>query len=120
MRRLAAERWIAFPVDAAHPEGAAARVDHVLGAAGVDLGDVLRIDSLTAQKRLVEAGFGLALLPARSIPDELHARTLVAVDVDDLDVAQTVALVTRRGSDPGPAGRRLRDELRRLLGQDAR
>ncbi|MGH7911484.1 MAG: LysR family transcriptional regulator [Candidatus Dormibacteraceae bacterium] len=111
---LSGERWLAFPFDAARPETAAARVEHLLGAAGVDPTQVLRVDSLTAQKRLVEAGFGIAFLPQSGAADEIAARTLVRLHVRGLDASQPVVLVTRRGSDLGPAGRTLRDGLRAL------
>ena len=37
------------------------------------------IDSLTAQKRMVEAGFGLAALPETSLAEELRTGTLCAI-----------------------------------------
>jgi DNA-binding transcriptional LysR family regulator len=45
---------------------------------------IVRIDSLTAQKRLVEAGFGLALLPESSIQEELQLGTIALIDVPTL------------------------------------
>jgi DNA-binding transcriptional LysR family regulator len=41
----------------------------VLAAAGLSAAEIIPIDSLTAQKRMVEAGFGLALLPKSSVDD---------------------------------------------------
>ena len=40
--------------------------------------EIIQIDSLTAQKRMVEAGFGFALLPASSVAEELRSDTLCA------------------------------------------
>lgn len=116
---LAGERWLAFPLDPTHPEGSAARLEHLLGGAGVDLGQVVRIDSLTAQKRLVEAGFGLALMPVHNVADEVRSGTLVPVGVRGLRVSQPVTLITREGSDLGPAGERLRAGLRARAGEPA-
>ena len=39
--------------------------------------NVTLIDSLTAQKRLAQAGFGLALVPESSVRDELRRGVLV-------------------------------------------
>jgi DNA-binding transcriptional LysR family regulator len=73
---------------------------------------VLRIDSLTAQKRLVEAGFGIALVPDSSVREELAAGSLVVLDVADLDLAVPVTALTRRGGFLSAAARTLLDELR--------
>ena len=67
-----------------------------LAAAGIDASDIVPIDSLTAQKRMVEAGFGLALLPASSIDEELRAGTLCALGVPALRITIAVVLIHRR------------------------
>jgi DNA-binding transcriptional LysR family regulator len=112
-RDLAGERWIAFPEAAGRPEAGAGPVRRALDAAGVDPTRVLRIDSLTAQKRMVEAGFGIALLPDSGVREELAAGSLTVLDVGDLDVSQPVTAVTRRGGYLSAAARTLLDELRR-------
>ena len=43
--------------------------------AGLEHADLTLIDSLTAQKRLAQAGFGLALVPESSVRDELRQGT---------------------------------------------
>ena len=40
---------------------------------------IVPIDSLTAQKRMVEAGFGRAVLPETSLAEELRTGTLSAI-----------------------------------------
>lgn len=69
------------------------------------------IDSLTAQKRLVEAGFGLVLVPASSVREELTRRTLSVLDVPELRAEIEVTLIQRKGAFLSPAARRLIDEL---------
>ncbi|HEX7842655.1 MAG TPA: substrate-binding domain-containing protein [Kofleriaceae bacterium] len=54
------------------------------------------IDSLTAQKRMVEAGFGLALLPASSVDEELRTGTLRRLRIPALRATLPVALIHRR------------------------
>ncbi len=114
---LAGERWLAFPFDPTRPESSAGRLEHLFGAAGIDLDQVIRIDSLTAQKRLVEAGFGLALMPIRGVADEVRSGTLVELRVRGLNPSQPVALVTRLGSELGGAGERFRTGLRARAGE---
>ena len=98
-RQLAGERWIGFP--------ASAPLQRVLINAGLDDAELVPIDSLTAQKRMVEAGFGLALLPESAL-DEGSLRVL---DVAALRTSQPVALVRRRGAFESGAVRALRELL---------
>jgi DNA-binding transcriptional LysR family regulator len=58
----------------------------------------LPIDSLTAQKRMAEAGFGLAILPESSLEEELRTGTLHAIDAPALTVTIPVALIRRRNA----------------------
>ena len=94
---LAEERWIAFPLrpgEAREPYASA--LERGLALFGVSTSDTIPIDSLTAQKRMVEAGFGLALLPASSVDEELRAGTLHALRVPSLRVTIPVVLIHRR------------------------
>jgi len=96
-RALAGERWLAFP-----PRLTAAREPYTttlaerLAANGLSASDVVHIDSLTAQKRMVEAGFGLALLPESSVAEELRAGTLRVLKVSSLRATIPVVLLHRR------------------------
>jgi DNA-binding transcriptional LysR family regulator len=54
------------------------------------------VDSLTAQKRLIEAGFGVALLPESAIAEERRARTIATIAVGDLNARNPVYVVVRR------------------------
>jgi DNA-binding transcriptional LysR family regulator len=96
-RALEGERWISFPP---RPGGArepyAAALAEGLAACGVRTPDILSIDSLTAQKRMVEAGFGLALLPASSVDEELRTRSLRALRIPALRTTLPIVLIHRR------------------------
>ncbi len=119
VRRLAelrGERWLAFADVPARREYAAAHIFALFLARG--LGEVAwtAVDSLTAQKRLVEAGFGLALMPQSSLEEERRAGSLDVITVGDLDAVQEVVAVTRRGGYLSAAARRLLDGLRTAYG----
>ena len=77
-------------------EPSAAAVERSLAASGVPPGERVLIDSLTAQKRMVEAGFGLALLQASSVDEELRAGTLAVLRVPALRASVPIVLVQRR------------------------
>lgn len=112
--RLAGEAWVAFPArrgGAVDPFGAL--LVRRLAAAGLDDAEVVVTDSLTAQKRLVEGGFGLALVPASSIQEERADGSLCVLDVPALRAEIEVALIHRHGAFLSAAARRLIDELSR-------
>jgi len=96
-RALAGERWLSFP-----PRPGAARDPYAnalargLAVLGLDAAEIIPIDSLTAQKRMVEAGFGLAVLPASSVDEELRAGTLCHLRVTAMRAAIPIALIHRR------------------------
>jgi DNA-binding transcriptional LysR family regulator len=94
LRAFDGDTWLGFPADRRHPE---ASLENRLRAAGVASPRITPIDSLTAQKRLVEAGLGIALLPRSSFREELRRGSLRTVAVDGLVMGQPVVAVRRRG-----------------------
>src|SRR5262249_12776748 len=75
--------------------------------------DTVPIDSLTAQIRLVEAGFGLALVPAGAVRGELRHGALRTCELPVAGPPIPVVLVRRPGAFTGAATRALADALRR-------
>ena len=118
-KSLAGERWLAFP---SHPDSApepySSVVANALAACGLGASEIVPIDSLTAQKRMVEAGFGLALLPESSVDQELHARTLHALRVPALRATIPVVLIHRRGGYLSGAAMALKQMLAAWPGSD--
>jgi DNA-binding transcriptional LysR family regulator len=95
-RALADERWVTFPPPRRRRETFATVLEQRLNAAGISAAEIVRIDSLTAQKRLVEAGFGVALLIESSVQEELRLGTLELIDVPALRSGIAVTLVRRQ------------------------
>jgi DNA-binding transcriptional LysR family regulator len=113
-RALAGERWIAFagqgrPGAAREPYASA--LAHGLARLGIDAADLLPIDSLTAQKRMVEAGFGLALLPASAVDEELRSGALRPLRIPAMRATIPVVLIHRRRAFLSGATRALIDAL---------
>jgi DNA-binding transcriptional LysR family regulator len=112
---LSEDRWVGFPAD--RGQGAKGQPDRQaalsrqLTAAGLGHAEIVLIDSLTAQKRLVEAGFGLALMPESAIQEELRLGTLAVIEVPDLRVSVPVAVVRRKGGFLGGASRALLEAI---------
>jgi DNA-binding transcriptional LysR family regulator len=78
---------------------------------GLHDADVTISDSLTAQQRLVQAGFGLALVPESSVRDELRQGLLVALDVPAMRSAIPITAIHRRNGYLSPAAKSLLDLL---------
>src|SRR5215472_10908820 len=92
---LAGERWVGFPPTPGE-QGSGQILARQLVRAGLEGADVTLIDSLTAQKRLAQAGFGLALVPESSVRDELRRRVLVALDIPPMRTTIPIVAVHRR------------------------
>jgi len=106
------ERWIAFPEVPGRREITASHVFALFLTHG--LGEVAwtPVDSLTAQKRLVEAGLGIALLSHSNAAEELRTSAIATIRVGNLTASHEVVAVTRHGGFLSAASRRLLDIIR--------
>ena len=75
-------------------------------SAGLDGATVTLIDSLTAQKRLVEAGFGIALVPESSVRDELRLGAVKVLNAPDVRTTVPFSVIHRRKGYLSPAAAR--------------
>ena len=113
LAELRGERWIAFPVVPGRREITASHVFALFQTHGLGEIDWTPVDSLTAQKRLVEAGLGIALLSESNAADELRHKTIATIGVGDLKASDDVVTVTRRGGFLSAAARRLLQIVRK-------
>jgi DNA-binding transcriptional LysR family regulator len=105
---LTGQRWLAFPPPPGAPgDPYAIALRQLLAAHGLGAAEILPIDSLTAQKRMAEAGFGLAILPESSLDEELRAGTLCVIDAPALTATIPVALIRRANAFQSGAARAL-------------
>ena len=113
LAELRGERWIAFPVVPGRREITASHVFALFQTHG--LGEIAwtPVDSLTAQKRLVEAGLGIALLSESNAAEERRHKTIATIGVGDLKASDDVVTVTRRGGFLSAAARRLLEIVRK-------
>ena len=117
--RLANEKWVAFPMRNAR-ESFAQFLARKLLAAGLEDAEIIPIDSLTAQKRLVEAGFGVALLAESGIQEELKLGTLKILNVPALRASIPISIVHRRNGYLSPAADSLMSMMRASWHRSAR
>jgi DNA-binding transcriptional LysR family regulator len=106
------ERWIAFPENPGRREIAASHVHALFLTHGLGEVDWTPVDSLTAQKRLVEAGLGIALLSQSHAAEELRSSSIATIQVGNLMASQDIVAVTRRGGFLSAASRRLLEIIR--------
>lgn len=120
LAELAGETWLAFPRDYERREAASETLFAQFLVRGVPEIAWTAVDSLSAQKRLIEAGFGLALLQLSAAAEERAAGTLAVIDVADLDVSIPVFAVVRRGGYLNAAAQGLLTLLRDAAGPPSR
>jgi DNA-binding transcriptional LysR family regulator len=94
-KQLRTDQWFALPMTR-HRGSFAHLVAHQFASAELDDMPVMAIDSLTAQKRLIEAGIGIALLPESSIQEELRLGTLRTIDVPSLQTTVPIHVLYRK------------------------
>lgn len=96
--RLADERWLGFPPERGQSESWGHLVARIAAAAGAASGEVAIVDSLTAQKRLVQAGMGIALMPLSAVHEEVRLGSLRTIELQGQSVVQPVVAVRRAGA----------------------
>jgi len=111
------ERWIAFPEIPGRREISASHVFALFQTHGLGEIEWTAVDSLTAQKRLVEAGLGVALLTQSHAADELRFGSISTIRVGDLTASQDIVAVTRRGGFLSAASLRLLEIIREGFGK---
>lgn len=116
MKDLAEEQLVQFDRTSSYHDLTSA----LFVTAGVSPAGRMELDNIDAAKKMVEQGFGVALLPQTSVADELEAGILAEVEVVDASpVRRKIVAITRRDAGP-PAGQpkaflatfeEIRDEL---------
>ena len=106
--RLAEETWIVWPLHPDQPDGGFRRV---LTSYGLKGNSVMVTDSTILQKQLIEADFGIGLMSARSIEDDIASGKLCALKVPAMRGSIPVTMVRRKGAHISNAAQRLMDNL---------
>ena len=89
--------WVSFPLGAGSSGEPFARLlEQQLLRYELHTAERIIIDSLTAQKRLIEADFGVGLLPASSIEEELRLGTVRVLAIPALQTSVPVMVIHRR------------------------
>lgn len=115
LKAFAEDRWLGFPASRNAETSYGSLLDTQLAAGGIADPQVTTVDSLTAQKRLVEAGFGVALMPKRNVASELRGGTLRLIDVESVTAQLPVVLIRRRGGQQGKSVAALTEMLRERI-----
>lgn len=103
--------WVGFPASE-DGQGFGSLLVRQLAAAGLGESEVLEVDSLTAQKRMIEADFGVGLLPHSSVTEELRLGTLQLLDVPPMRASLPIHLIQRRATYVTPLMQSLLSVLR--------
>ncbi len=112
LKPLQDQRWLAFPEIPGKREIPASHIWSIFLALGLGEISWWPVDSLNAQKRLVEAGSGLALLPKSSLQEELSSGSVKIIRVAGMHVGQSVQMVSRKNGFFSAATLKLMELLR--------
>jgi DNA-binding transcriptional LysR family regulator len=93
--QLRADQWFSLPMTR-HRDSFAHLVARQLASVKLDDVQVMTIDSFTAQKRLIEADIGIALMPESSIHEELGLGTLRTIDISGLQTTVPIHVIYRK------------------------
>jgi DNA-binding transcriptional LysR family regulator len=93
--QLRSDQWLSLPMTR-HRGSFSHLVARQLASARLDDVPVMVIDSVSAQKRLIEAGIGIALLPESSIQEELRLGTLRTIDNPGLQTTVPIHVLHRK------------------------
>jgi DNA-binding transcriptional LysR family regulator len=101
LRSLQDERWLGFPPERHQPDSFGRLLERHLMASGLANPSITSVDSLTAQKRLVEAGLGVALMPTSSVREELRIGSLRTIEIESMQAELPVVVVRRKSGYQG-------------------
>jgi len=94
---LATVPWVSFPTSTGSSgEPFARELDHALVRLGITVTERIIIDSLTAQKRMIEADFGIGMMAESAIMEERRLGTLTVVELPSFRAQVPIVLVRRR------------------------
>lgn len=100
------ERWLAFPRRPGGLDDAKAIIAAHFTTHQIFDVAFTPVDSLTAHKRLIEAGYGIALLADSAIREERARGSIAVISVRGFKATNPVKLVTRKDGYLSPASRR--------------
>ena len=111
LKDLRGERWLMFPELPSQPESSGSIAARLLEQHHVPAEQIRPIDSLSAQRAMARAGYGLAFVPDSAVADDIAAGDLVTLDVRDARVTAPVTLLTRRAGYLSRAARAVIERL---------
>lgn len=100
LEEIAGEQLVTFDRTSSYTE----LTNALFRGAGVQPLGVMELDNTEAAKKMVQQGFGVALLPQTSVAAELDTGTLRRVEIEDAEpVRRQLVAIRRRDREPGAA-----------------
>jgi len=112
---LAGERFISFEPDLPTRKA----IDRVLKNHHVKVQEVMEFDNIETVKRAVEIESGISIVPESTVSDEVKAGTLVAIEIDGIDMWRPLGILQKRNRRCSPAQRQFVTLLQMGIGEGA-
>ena len=100
LQEIAGEQLILFDRTSSYHE----LTNALFRGAGIAPAGVMELDNIDAAKKMVEQGFGVALLPHTSVTDELESGRLAEVRIRDAEPVRRQIVAVRRRDAGAPSG----------------
>lgn len=114
LAEMASEQLVLFDRTSSYHELTSA----LFRGAGVSPAGVMELDNIEAAKKMVQEGFGVALLPHTAVAGELARGSLRSAEIVDAEVVRRhIVVVRRRGVPPPPAVAAFLATLEELRGE---
>ncbi len=99
LHELLGLNWLSFPEPQKTTQCSFYQLTkNIISSTGIESPEIISIDSLSAQKRLIEANFGIGLLPLSSIEEELRLSSLKIVEHSLLKTTIDIYLIHRKSA----------------------
>ena len=99
LKALAGQKFISFEPDTPTRKA----VDKILREHNVQVQNVMEFDNIETVKRAVEIDAGVAIVPARTVTQEVSKQTLAAVHLDGGDFHRPIAAIYKKNKVLSPA-----------------
>ena len=100
LEEIAREQLVLFDRTSSYTE----LTNALFRGAGVQPESVMELDNIDAAKKMVQEGFGVALLPQSAVAGELEAGILSRVEVEDAEPVRRQIVAVRRRDGGAPTG----------------
>lgn len=101
LKAIAGQKFVGFEPDIPTRKA----LDKILKENNVEVRTVMEFDNIETVKRAVEIDAGLSIVPQSTVGQEVSKQTLVAIEIDDVEIFRPLAVIYKKNKVLSPAMR---------------